>query len=102
MIGVVADFNSHNFCRLLERHSLKFRGGCDAAPFGQTLSVLHSRDAEFWQTLWDALVIWTLPQLAVPEFSKALDWKRFSLEQVMVEVDSFASLVEEATASVAS
>ena len=102
LIGVAADFNSHNFCRLLERNTLKFRGRCGAAPFGQTLSVLHSRDAEFWQTPWDAVVIWTLPQLTVPEFSKALDWKRFSLEQVMAEVDSFASLVEEATASIPS
>src|SRR5436190_3240568 len=98
-IGVAADFNSHNFCRLLERSVKMLSGRCYDAPFGQTLALLHDRNAEFWQTKYDALVIWTFPELAVPEFGKALEWKPFSMEQLLAEVDAFAELVENTAAS---
>ena len=100
VIGIVADFNPHNLARLLERNCLPSRTRCHATPFGQSLPTLLTPTSEFWETKCDAVMIWTLPELAVPEFSKALNWSPFSLEDALAQVDEFVSLVERGTASV--
>lgn len=100
LISVIADFNPHNFARLLERNCQPFRTRCNTAPLGQSFQILLARTSEFWDTKCDAVVIWTLPELAIPEFRKALDWMPFSLEQLLAQVDEFAALVEQSTVSV--
>jgi FkbH-like protein len=94
-VGVAADFNAMNFCSALRTSLREMQGECEAAPFGQVLPLLHDRGASFWQSRFDAIVVWTLPEMAVPEFGKALDWMPFSLEQLEEEVDAFAALVQE-------
>src|SRR5437667_2654686 len=92
VIGIVADFNPHNLARLLERNCLPFRARCHAAAFAQSLPILLTPASEFWETKCDAVMIWTFPELAVPEFSKALNWLPFSLEDALAQVVEFVSL----------
>src|SRR5689334_18880789 len=89
VIGVIADFNPHNFARLLERNCRPFRARCHTAPLGQSLQLLLTPTSEFWQTKCDAVMIWTFPELAVPEFHKVLRWTPFSLEALLAQVDDF-------------
>jgi len=100
VIGIVADFNLHNFARILERSCRPLHVRCHCAPLAQSLQTLLAHTGEFWETRCDAVIIWTFPELAVPEFHKALNWLPFSLEKLLAQVDEFVSVVEESTDSV--
>jgi FkbH-like protein len=99
-IGVVTDFTPHNFARLLERNCLPFRAQCHIPSFGPSLPALLDQASEFWETKCDAIVIWTFPELAVPEFYKVLNWMPFSLENILAQVDEFVSVIEKATTAI--
>jgi FkbH-like protein len=100
LVGVVADFNAQNFARFLERSCRPLRVRCHLAPLGQSLPTLLNHTSEFWETKCDAIILWTFPEQAVPEFNKTLDWMPFSLEELLGQVDEFIAVVEKSTASV--
>lgn len=93
-IGLLADFNVQNLAALLQRNSSDNQVTCVQAPFNQTMSILLNSEAEFWSLAYDAVVLWTFPDIAVPSFSKVLSFEEYSLEDLLQEVNSFAGLVE--------
>lgn len=92
-LGLLSDFNVQNFGVLLKKSASGVR--CFTAPYGQTLPLLLDRTAEFWRHPCDALVIWTFPHLVVPSFRRAASFERFSITELMGEVDSFCALVSQ-------
>lgn len=93
-IGLLADFNVQNLAVLLRKNAQSCEVNCVQAPFGQTVNVLLDIKVEFWSAPHDALVLWTLPERAVPAFRKVLSFEKYSLEELLKEVDSFAGLVQ--------
>lgn len=93
-IGLLADFNVQNLSALLQNGKRRYKVGCDQAPFAQTISLLLDHRAEFWSASLDAVVLWTLPERAVPSFSNVLGFEKYSLTELLQEVGAFADLVE--------
>ena len=55
--------------------------------------MLLDPSADFWSAGLDAVVVWTLPQFAVPTFQNALRSEEFSVEQLLSDVDAFAAML---------
>lgn len=91
--GLLADFNAHNLAVLLEKNSPSPGAACAQAPYGQTIQILMDPRHEFWRGAYDALVVWTLPQLVSLEFQRVLMGEEFSNERLLTEVDSFCSVI---------
>lgn len=99
-IGVLADFNSQNLMVLLQKQGMARGATCVQAPFGQTINTLLDGNHKFWEASYDALVVWTLPQRAVPTFNKVLSFDDYRIEDLLSEVDFLAGLVEALPATV--
>src|SRR5262245_44233677 len=93
-VGLACDFNVQNFAVLLQKSlGIDRAVSTIAAPFGQAYQVLHNQHDAFWATPMDTVVLWTFPALAVPSFQNVASFERFSLAELMAEVDAFAALV---------
>jgi len=92
-LGVIADFNVQNLAGLLQKNSQGEALKCYLAPFGNTANVLLDSSATFWSGDYDAVVIWTLPQYAVPSFGSVLSFLPYSGDALVADVDSFANLL---------
>jgi len=92
-IGIIADFNTDNFVRLLEKHSQELNATVTAAPYGQALQTLLDPSLDFWARPYDALVIWTFPGSVVPSFNDVLDLQSPSADDLNQSVDAFADVV---------
>jgi len=99
-VGIIADFNAQNLVVALVRACRPFEIRCTLGEFGQTIRSLHRLEVGEWASRPHALVVWTLPELTIPGFGQALQWKPFSLDQILAEVDEFAELIERTTNSV--
>jgi FkbH-like protein len=98
-IGLLADFNTQNLSILLQKNPA---AGvvCTGADYGQTLRLLLDAGDPFWAEALDALVLWTLPQLAAPGFQKILSFEEVPLAGLWREVDAFCALVKKIPANV--
>jgi FkbH-like protein len=94
-VGLLSDFNIQNLAVILEKQSGGHPVSCVEAPFGQTIGVLLDRTHEFWSLSHDMLVLWTLPERAVPTFGKVLAFDEYSTEDLLGEVDAFAAILEQ-------
>ncbi|MEW6599504.1 MAG: HAD-IIIC family phosphatase [Nitrospirota bacterium] len=47
---------------------------------------------KLWQNNFDFTVIWTQPEAVIPSFKNLLEYKRPSIQEILGEVDQFASL----------
>jgi FkbH-like protein len=99
-LGLLADFNVQNLAVLLRKNTQRYEVSCVQAPFGQTVNVLLDPKGDFWSVPYDAVVLWTLPERAVPSFGRVLSFEQYLLEELLKEVDSFAELVERIPARV--
>ncbi len=99
-LGLLADFNVQNLAILLQKNAERQRVKCVQGPFGQTLNVLLDSRADFWSAPHDAVVLWTAPDRAVPSFSKALAFEKYDVDDLLKDVDAFASLVEQIPLSI--
>jgi len=88
-IGLISDFNQQNLAVLLGKNPT-VAATCQTAPYGQTLRLLLDPHDPFWTEALDALVLWALPQLAVPGFQKLLSGEEFSPAELLDQVDAFA------------
>jgi HAD superfamily phosphatase (TIGR01681 family) len=95
-VGVIADFNAQNFASLLRKTWAPVGVECLEAPLGQTMQLLLDHKAQFWGELYDAVVVWTLPELCFPEFQRAIACEGFSLKELLAQVDVFAASVRQA------
>jgi FkbH-like protein len=98
-IALAADFNANNLAVLL-RKSGSADIQCVEAPYGQLTRLLLDPENSFWNEAGDAALIWTLPQLAVPEFENVLCFKEFSMADLLAQVDSFCELINRIPAQV--
>jgi FkbH-like protein len=92
-IGLLSDFNVQNLAVLLQKNSSPAGVRCVQAPYGQTVPLLLDDKAKFWSELFDTLIVWTLPHLALPGFQRVLACEPFSMSDLLVEVDAFCALV---------
>ena len=90
-LGIVADFNSENLVRLLERQCPE--ATVTTAPYGQVLQTLLAPTAEFWQRSFDALVVWTFPGLISTSFNDLVDFQGRTDADLERDVDAFASMI---------
>jgi FkbH-like protein len=93
-IGLLADFNAQNLAVLLERNSPAPGASCEQAPFGQAIPILLDKRHDFWRESFHSLVVWTLPQSVSTEFQRVLTGEAFSKEKLLLEVDSYCSLIK--------
>jgi FkbH-like protein len=93
-LGLLADFNVQNFVALLQKGGRGSELHCVSGPFGQTINLLLDPKAEFWLASYEALVLWTLPERAIPTFGKVLLCEEYDQEDLLKEVDAFAGMVE--------
>jgi FkbH-like protein len=92
-IGLLSDFNAQNLAALLQKNEQQTQVNCVLGPFGQTTSILLDAKVDFWSKPYDALVLWTLPDRAIPAFQKALSFQGYDPAELLDEVNAFADLV---------
>jgi FkbH-like protein len=92
-VGLLSHFNALNLAACLEKVSGPPRLKCMQGPAGEPGAVLLDPSAEFWSAGLDAVVVWTLPQFAVPAFQKTLRHQEFSIEELLADVDAFAAML---------
>lgn len=93
-IGLISDFNAQNLAVLMQKNCPAPGAKCVEAPFGQTTQLLLDSSAEFWAEPCDAVVVWTLPQIAVPAFQRVLACEEASADDLLADVDAFVQLVK--------
>jgi FkbH-like protein len=93
-LGLLSDFNAHNLAVSLEKNAGSMELSCKLAPYGQTMSVLHDENAEFWSIPYDALIIWTIPDRVIPSFKRVTSFEEISINELLQEVDSFAAQIK--------
>ncbi len=98
-IAVTGDFNTSNLATLL-RKCRDAQVQCVEASYGQLTPLLLDNHHPFWKEGCHAALVWTLPQLAAPDFQKVLGFEEFSLEELLAQVDSFCNLVQKIPAEV--
>lgn len=94
VIRLLADFNVQNLATLLHNKANYCQVNCVCAPFGQRMNLLLNPAADFWTEPTDALVLWTLPECAVPSFHRVISSGPYTLSGLLEEVDSFAALLD--------
>lgn len=90
---LISDFNIHNFAGYLANDAESPAIEPVVAPFGQVVPTLLDTEAEYWQPPPDYVVIWTQPQRIIPSFQELLLYRRVSLDKMLDEVDTYASLL---------
>src|SRR5438105_2292997 len=93
-LGLLSDFNAQNLAVLLRKNGAPATVTCALGPFGQTTALLLNERADFWSESLDGLVVWTLPERVIPSFQRVLAFEEFSLNDVLAEVDAFASALK--------
>jgi FkbH-like protein len=88
---VVSDFNSGNFCGLLNNDKSTPIVCAAAGPYGQVAELLLDLGHPCWRDKPEALVVWTSPETAVPSFHSLLDFQAIPIEQILEEVDRYTS-----------
>ena len=92
-IGIIADFNTDNLVRTMEKWPVGLGATVTAAPFGQVMQMLLQPSGEFWDRSYDLIVLWTFPGSVVAGFNNVLDFEGWSADELHREVDVFAELV---------
>ena len=92
-IGIVADFNTENFVRIIEKQCAGKDATVTAAPYGQVLQTLLDPTADFWEPPYDALIVWTFPETISAHFSDVLYFHSRTAEDLHRDVDAFADVV---------
>lgn len=93
-VGLLADFNAQNLAVLLRKQYGSSNLTCRQAPYGQTTGILLDSKSEFWSVPYDAVIIWTVPGLAVPSFNRVASFEEFSVDELAAEVDLFTAQVQ--------
>ncbi|MGH7942133.1 MAG: hypothetical protein ACREFR_13785 [Limisphaerales bacterium] len=98
-IGLATDFNSSNLAALLRR-SRDAEVHCVETPYGQLTRLLSEPNDPFWKEAGEAVLLWSLPQLAIPTFQKVIRFEEFSVDELLEQVKSFCGQIEKIPAEV--
>lgn len=101
-IALLADFNIQNLGVLLKKNASFPEVECELAPYGQTVNLLLDEQSELWSNHYDSVLVWTLPERAVPTFQRVISFEDFSLNDLLAEVDAFVATVRNVPHSVSS
>lgn len=88
-----SDFNIDIFSGYLNNNEDLPAVDVTVAPFGQVIPLLMQEDLEYWQGNFDFTVIWTRPEAVIESFGNLLAFKTSSIQDILNEVDQFASLI---------
>ena len=90
---LISDFNVEIFSGYLSNDEALPAVDTAIAPFGQVIPILMQDDLEYWQGGFDFTVIWTRPEAVIESFNDLLAFKNPPIENILNEVDQFASLL---------
>lgn len=89
----LADFNVRNLDALFRNDPDPPRVEVVETPYGAVAPLLLDPDASCWRDHPDALLAWTRPGAVLPSFARALEWEAVDPEDLLRDVDAFASLL---------
>ena len=90
---LISDFNIEIFSGYLSNDESLPAVDAAVAPFGQVIPILMQEDLEYWQGGFDLAVIWTRPEAVIESFGDLLAYKTSPTNNILDEVDQFASLL---------
>lgn len=90
---LISDFNADNLAAMLTHEAGDPQLRVTSAPYGQVFQYLVDAGRPEWAGAPDFAIVWTRPQAVVPAIAEALNYRRPALEQVLAEVDEYASLL---------
>jgi FkbH-like protein len=96
---ILSDFNAENLSGYLNNdptlgtNKVKIHSSC--APYGAVQSLLLDRTASEWDKHYDALIVWTLPEIISPNYADASHFKPAKLGDVLDDVDRFSNQIKE-------
>ncbi len=90
---LISDFNVDIFSDYLSNDGDLPVVDITVAPFGQVMPLLVQEDLEYWKGGYDFTVIWTRPEAVIKSFNNLLAYKNPSINDILNEVDQFASLL---------
>ena len=93
----ISDFNVDNAVGYLTNNPERPAVQAIAAPFGQVIQVLMDDSMECWKHRPEMAIIWTQPHAVIESFRQLHDHKTVSLETILKEVDSYASVLMRVT-----
>lgn len=89
----ISDFNMANFSGYINNDQDSPVVNMTVAPFGQVTQTLMDDKLECWNRKYDFAIIWTLPQNIILSFNDVFNYKNTSMENILKEVEEFASLI---------
>jgi FkbH-like protein len=90
---LISDFNVDIFAGYLSNDEDLPTVETTVAPFGQVIPLLMQADLEYWNRGYDVAVIWTRPDAVIKSFNDLLACNNSSINDILNEVDQFASLL---------
>lgn len=88
---LISDFNIENLAGYLRNDDNLPPVAATAAPFGQVAQALLGSGLEVWEDEFDFAVVWTSPGAVIERFQSVLNHEDASLDQIMEEVDDYAT-----------
>jgi len=89
----ISNFNISNFVGYLSNDSEQPKIDISEAPFDQVIQVLADSNHLCWQHPPDFVVIWTRPNGLIRSFDGLLHGEPATIEQILLEVEDYASLI---------
>ena len=90
---LVSDFNLQNFAGLIANDQGFPQLKPIQTPFGQVTPLLLDADNPCWQDSPDIAVVWARPQAVIPSFNELLAYQQIPLQDILDQVDEYASLL---------
>ena len=90
---LISDFNVDVFSGYLSNDEGFPLVETTIAPFGQVTQLLMREDLDYWKGDHDFALIWTRPEGVIKSFNDLLSYNTRSIEDILSEVDQFASLL---------
>ena len=90
---LIADFTIDGFAGYLSNDEDFPTVESIVAPFDQVVQVLMDGDLECWKHKPDFAVVWTRPESIIRSFNQVLSYETVPMEQILEEVDEYASLL---------
>src|SRR5262245_681511 len=87
---VISDFNTSNFCGLLNNDRTSPDVRASPGPYGQVVEPLMDGGHSCWKDMPEVVIVWTTPGGAVPSFHDVLDFRATPIDRLLAEVDDYA------------
>jgi FkbH-like protein len=88
---LISDFNIENMAGYLRNSPGVPATNVTVAPYGQVMQFLSGDASEYRQNKYDLAIVWTQPHKVIASFNDMINFKTVSVDEVLREVDDFAS-----------